>query len=75
VVLGHFFHNELDPRNTRSLLNVVGPKNTFSELVIKMNKIVTSCVGPPISQYEWRGVRLLQSEVITTFLAIAPLCC
>jgi hypothetical protein len=30
-----FFHNELDPRKTRRLLDAEGPKNTFPELVIK----------------------------------------
>jgi hypothetical protein len=30
-----FFHNELDPRKLRRLLDAEGPKNTFPELVIK----------------------------------------
>jgi hypothetical protein len=55
AVLGRFFHNELDPRKTRRLLNAEGPKNTFPELVIKRRIKLTPFAGPPISQYAHYG--------------------
>jgi hypothetical protein len=37
-----FFHNELDPRKIRRLLNAEGPKNTILNLLIKTNKKLRS---------------------------------